>query len=247
MAIRDDFKPYIDGNNLLAPQPISPGTIKGSDNGPMFTSEYFVMLKKHGYLTASDVYQYRNRIKNCIDSNGILNRVPVGQQDGQEQVDDYYGVCNGCIELGSTDIPKGFLKAMIKYLGCLNNVNPGTWTGASFFLRQPQLVASMISAAFPSMKNPIHWLIRLTALPLYVYSAATLLISCWNAPPSDTDARRLAWHLGNCVSKVSLLNWLAYKVWLKRLRKTYPNGMSDIAAVYYQPIGRNPYENWWVT
>jgi hypothetical protein len=250
MSIRDDFKPYTDANNLLAPNVVPPNSTGGaSDNGPMFTSEYFVMLKKHGYLTQDDVADYAKRIGACINSEGMLCRVPVGQDDGQEQVDDYYAVNNGCMELGITSIPRGFLKAMLKYFGCLNNENPGKWTGNSFLARQPQLVCAMVSAAFPSMKNPLHYLARLVAFPLYLVSALVILTSCIGTPTSDTDARRLAWHLGNNVSKVSLMNWLAYKVWKNRLYRDYsaPAGMPGVAAIYYQPQGTNPYSNWWVT
>ena len=58
MGIRSDFTSYVDGNKLLAPNPVSPGTVRGSDNGPMFTSEYFVMIKKNGLLQPYDVNDY---------------------------------------------------------------------------------------------------------------------------------------------------------------------------------------------
>jgi hypothetical protein len=72
-------------------------------------------------------------------------------------------------------------------------------------------------------------------------------LSCIDTATDNTDARRLAWHLGNNVSKVSLLNWIAYKIWLTRLKKAYPNEMNGVAAIYYQPQGNNPYAKWWVT
>lgn len=244
MSIRDDFKPYVDGNNLLAPNAVSPGMVRGSDNGPMYTSEYFIMLQKRDLTCAADIADYDNRISSCM-SNGMLNRAP--NDVDQEGPDDYYGVMNGCIELGNVKIPRTILWSLIKGFGFLNNNQPGKWTGSAFMARQPWLVATMVSASFPSLKNPLHWLARLVALPLYVLSAGCLLVSCIGTDPSNTDARRLAWHQGNCNSKVSLLCKLAYKVWLKRLYKTYPNGMNDVAGIYYQPHPDNPYSKWWVT
>jgi hypothetical protein len=171
----------------------------------------------------------------------------VGQSDGLEQVDDYYGVTNGCMEMGNTGIPRGFLKCLFKYFGDFNNVSPGSFNWTAYTARQLQLVAAMTSAAFPSMTNPLHYLVRLAFLPCYIVSAVVLLTSCIDTATGDTDSRRLAWHLGNNVSKVSLLNKLAYHVWLNRLKSDYPNEMQDVASIYYQPNGNNPYQKWWIT
>jgi hypothetical protein len=244
--IRDDFKPYVDGNNLLAPKPVATGILKGSDNGPMFTSEYFIMLKKLNLLQVSDVTDFEARISACVNPEGMLCRVPVGQDDGQEQVDDYYGVTNGCMELGVTSIPRKFLWALIRYAGILNNENPGSFQWDAFLARQLQLVCAVVNSSFPSLKNPLHYLVRLATFPLYLISAGILLFSS-TGDISDTDSRRLAWHLGNNLSKASLLCWLAYKVWKHRLYSDYANGMNGVAAIYYQPEGNNPYEKWWVT
>ena len=250
MGIRDDFKLYTDGNNLTTPSPANlvPGT-KGSDNGTMYTSEYFVMLKKMNLLCPADYPDYAARINQCIDKNGLLNRVPINQLDGQDSPDDYYGVANGCMEMGNTDIPRKFLWCLIKYFGCLNNVNPGSFQWRAFLARQPQLVCAVVSAAFPSLKNPLHYLVRLAAFPLYLISAAVLLVSCIGTHVGDTDSRRLAWHLGNNVSKVSLMCKFAYWVWRNRLKAAYPNEMQGVAAIYYYPqgTGANPYSKWWVT
>lgn len=245
MSIRDDFKQYIDGFNLLAPNPQPPNATQGSDNGPMFTSEYYVMLAKKGILTDNDKTQYDLDISRCLNEHGVLCRSPGNTM--QEGPDDYYGVMNGCMELGNTQIPRVILKALIKNYGFLNNNKPGTMSAEAFLARQLQLVCSMVTAAFPSMSNPLHYVVRLLALPLYVYSALVLLVSCVGVSTGDTDSRRLAWHLGNCVSKVSLLNKLAYKIWLKRLRKDYPDDMRGVASIYYQPQGNNPYMKHWET
>ena len=247
MSIRDDFQGYVDGNNLLAPNLVGPSPGKGSDNGPMYTSEYFIMLKKMGLITASDEIDYATRISTCINSSGMLNRASVPTDMYQEGPDDYYGVLNACMELNLVDMPRRFLWTLIRHVGFLNNTTPGKWTGSAFLARQPQLVCAMVAAAFPSLKNPLHYIVRLAALPLFMISAVVLLVSCIGAPTSDTDARRLAWHLGNNVSKVSVLTWLAYKVWLIRLKKDYTNEMKGVAEIYYHPQPDNPYAKYWIT
>jgi len=250
MDIIDDFKSYIDGNGLNSPQPGSwASNQSGSDNGTMYTSEMYIILKKNGQLTVSDELSFEHMIDRCIGPEGLLNRVPVGQNDGQDGPDNILAVLNGCIELKNTDIPRTLFWACIKYLGFLNNVNPGTKTLQSFLVRQPQLVAAMVSAAFPSLLNPFHWLIRILSFPVYFVAAGSIAISCIGTPTGDTDSRRLAWHLQNNTKKTSFMCLLASLIWLRRLAKDYPNKMNDVAAIYYNPKGldQNPYSKWWVT
>lgn len=249
--IKQDFNSYIDGNNLNTPAPGTwlPGQ-SGSDNGPMYVSEMYVMLKKNGQLTDQDKLDYAQKIGQCIGPEGLLNRVPVGQNDGIEGPDDYYGVTNGCVELGNTDIPRKLLKACIKYKGSMDNVNPGRWSWQTFLIRQPQLLTALISSSFPSLKNPIHWLVRLISMPLFLFAALIIATSCIGTPTDQADPRRLSWHLQNNTKKVSLSCYLASLVWMWRLNKDCGSClMKRVAAEYYYPQGlnQNPYSKYWVS
>lgn len=246
MSLRTEIPPYIDGNGLVAPCLVPPNTLKGSDNGPMYTAELYVMYEKLGQLTDQDKLDYAQKIGQCVNSEGMLCRVPISQNDGQEQVDDYHGVLDGCMQMGNTKIPRRFLWALIKYLGFMDNVNPGSHSNWSAFMpRQIQLMACVMAASFPSCKNPLHVVIRLLCWPLFVFAAIIIATSSIDAPASNTDDRRLSWHLWQCTKPVSLLCWLAGKIWLKRLYKVYPNGMQGVAALYYQ--AGHPFIKYWVT
>jgi hypothetical protein len=250
MALRDDFSNYIDGNGLLSPNPGTwvPGQ-KSSDNGTSFTSEYYTILKKNDQLTNQDKLDYQQKIGQCVNSAGMLCRVPIGQDDGEEAPDDYYGVLNGCMQMGNTIIPRQFLTALVKNWGFMDNESPGRlFNWPTFMSRQLQMVACMVGASFPSWKNPLHILIRMTCFPLFLYSAIIVATAGMLAEPSDTDNRRLSWHLWQCLKPVSPLCWLASKLWLNRLYRAYgPTGMSAIAGIYYQPTNNNPYQKWWIT
>lgn len=224
MSVRDDFLEYWDGNGLVAPNPVPAGTKQGSDNSPMFTSEYYIMLKKNNQIIFQDLRMYPILIKSCIGLDNELHRAP-NELDQPDTVDDYYGVYSGMKNL--------HLKPTFKLPLRL-------W-------RQPQLAAAMISAKFPSFINPVDFCIRLVAMPLFLIAAITLLISCINTPIDNTDARRLSWHLWQATKSTSLMCYLAGKVWLKRLYKDYPNGMKGVAAIYYKPSPDNPYSKWWIT
>lgn len=243
-SIQSDFRPYFDGNGLLAPNPVPPGTKQGSDNGLMFLSEYFIILNTYGGLDDYDKWYFFSVLKSCMN-NGMLNRVPITQQSSQEGPDDYLGVLNACVQLEETDIPKSILKTAIKNLGCLNNVNPGKWTIQSFLLRQPQLLCAMIAASYP--KNT---LIKLLAFPLFAFTAVLIACSGMRAPISDSNSRRLCWHLISIVIPASYMCRVGAKIWYKRLSKQYNSsyffGMEVVNGIYYQPHGLklNPYSKW---
>jgi len=246
MALRDEIVPYVDGNKLVAPNLVAPGTLAGSDNGPMYTSEYYIMLKKLGQLQSQDNADFQARIGQCVNNYGMLCRVPVGQDDGQEQVDDYYGVLNGCVQMQNTVIPRQFLAALINEWGSMDNENPGRWQWTAFMPRQLQLVAAVVAASFPSWKNPLHILARSLFFPLFWFSAIIVATSCWGTDPQNTDARRLSWHLWQSVAPVSPLCWLASRVWLWRLKRAYgADGMKAVAKIYYQ--AGHPFAKYWVT
>lgn len=239
--IRDEFKPYFDGTGLLAPHP-NPGMI-GSDNGPMFLSEFMIMLKQHGELSALDIAYYHEKISSCMNDDGTLNRVVRPNRASQEGPDDYLGVLNGCKQLGITDLPRRMLLAMFCYLGFLNNVNPGHKTVESFLARQPQLIAAMVAASFP-LWTIKHTLIRLLFFPLFAYSALVIAISCIGVPITESDPRRLGWHLLQITKDLSLLCNLASKLWYRRLFKHYGSaGMKAVAAIYYGK--ESPHAKYW--
>lgn len=249
MGIREDFSNYWDGNSLLCNEPIVPiNGQKGSDNGTLFTSEYYIILKKNNQLIEQDKTDWANKIGQCIDLNGLLNRVPIGQNDGLESVDDYYGTLSAAIELGNTDIPRKFLNSCIKYKGSMDNVSPGTWQWQDFLIRQPQLLCCMINSSFPSLKNPLHWLLRIMFLPLYLICGFIIAFSNMGDDPSDSTSRILTWLVRNNLKRTSLACFLGSFIWNYRLKKTYPNGMKDVAGFYFIPngTGNNPYSKWWV-
>lgn len=244
MGLKDEIRSvYIDVNGLVSPHPTDP-TKTASDNGPMYTAEYLVMLSK---LDQGGDFPAYVAILNCMyDSMELLSRWPSSAQPQiLESVDDYYAVLNLCMNYKESSLPRTFLKSVIRYKGALNNVEPGTWTWKSFLVRQPQLLASMVSAAYPSMYNPFHYLLRILALPFYLVAAINILIAGIGAPHGQADPWRLSWHLLQATAPVSLMCWLASKFWYWRLYKAYPDGMKGVAYFYYLPQGGHPFSRWW--
>ena len=247
MSLLYDIIPYMDDDGFVSPSPVAPGSLYTSGNGVMYTSEFIIMASKLGILE-DDVYakhHFVDTIEQCIDKNGLLNRFPLVHEGGQEGPDDYYGLMNACMELKVTHIPRNVLKAIFMYKGALNNVNPGKWTAQSFLIRQPQLLTCIISAAFPSLINPLHILIRLLCLPLYLVSALIIATNSLFIDQKEVDTRRLGWHVMNTLKHVSLSAKLASFIWLRRLYKDYgPKGMRAVATRYYSE--NHPFTTYWV-
>lgn len=245
MALRDEIIPFIDGNGLVSPS-LSNGQQKASDNGVMYSSEYYIMLEKLKQATDQDVADFGQKMLSCLSPEGILCRIPQPVKDGQEGPDDYFGLMNACMQLGNTDIPRKILWAFVRYVGFLNNDDPGKITAKAFMARFPHLTACMVSAAFPSWKNPLHIIARMACLPIYIYAAIILLLGDSLTPPNNTDSRRLSWHCWQCLKGVSLLCRIGGRIWANRLYKDYgSDGMKAVAAIYYHDA--HPFAKYWVT
>lgn len=250
MSLREEIKGFVDGNNLVAPLKGPYPSKAASFNGIRYTSEYFVILAKSHDISSNDQVDYLVKVLSCLTKDYMLTRIPPylnnGDQGGQQAVDDYYALMNGCIHTNESTVPRGILKALVKHLGFLNNLNPWQLNAKAFMLRQPQLIASMISAAFP--RKILHFPIRLLALPLYIYAAIIIATACMLSKPEDTDARVLSWHLLQTTSRCSLSCYLASKLWNKRLEKHYGKGlMRSVAAIAYEPHGEHPFAKYWVS
>jgi len=215
MTIQSEFLPYIDGNDLLAPSPVPTGVMRASDNGPMFSSEYIIILKRNGVMTSGDIVAYQKRIASCLGTDGELHRAPY--DTSPDEVDDYYGAYSAHSILGI----KPIFKLPIRL-----------W-------RQPQLLfAALIADGYPSLFLP----------PLNLIAALVIATSDMFTDPTNTDARRLSWHLIQATKDHSILCKLASLIWYARLHKDYgSDGMKGVAAIYYNPKGldSNPYSKYW--
>lgn len=246
MSLMDEMVPYTDGNSLACPNPVPPYTLQGSDNGPSFESEKTVIAVRRKELSERDRMIYLAKMASCLTPDNLLCRVPYVQiqlgrcPNTQSPPDDHYALFNGMRHVKNTVIPRLMLKAAWRFKGFMNNVEPGKRTGQSFLYRQPPLVAALVSACFPSWKNPLHILARLAAFPFYLLAALEIARSCYGEPVGSTDPRRLSWHLIQTVKDHSLLCKLASRIWYSRLRHDYfeaylatQNAMRGVAAIYY--------------
>lgn len=233
MSLRDEIEQFREGNGLIAPQPNPTHIDRTCDNGVMFFCEYYILLKRNGLLTIGDIQDFEGQLQRCMVKPGLVARVP--GDTGYEAPDDYYALYAACVELECYELGKEVLNWGLSHEGSFNTHEPNLWTTDTFLWRQPQLYFANLCAA--NEVNVFH-------LPFALISSIIILFSCLRANPQDADSRRLAWLLVRATSPFSWLCRQASKIWFKRLYKTYPNGMKDVAKLYYNPS--HPFIKYWV-
>ena len=215
MSIKEEMLPYLTTGGYACNEPLPPGTIRGCDNQPLFTSAYHIMLWRNGEYTLEDLRTYWTLISACVGVDRELHRAP--GDTAADATDDHYGVLAGFAEFKM--VPSFKLPIRL-------------WV-------QPQFVyAYFLAKRVPS----------LAMVPLMLYTALVLAVSCIGAPASDSGSRQLNWMLWQAVKRKSWLCNLAGKFWHWRQTKVYGTQevMKAVAAIYYLPTNNNPYAKYWI-
>lgn len=232
--LKDEIVSFTDSFNLVTPGKYVGDYPNGSDNGPMYTSEYFIMLAKRKELSPLDDLLWSAIVDRCMPTPGLLQRAP--NKNWQTGPDDMYGVLAAAKALNRPDVAQKILNYGFSNFGCFNTENPGKKTTRSFLWRQPQLLAANLAAAKK---------VAFYHAPLFALTAIIIATSCYNVETGNGDARRLSWLLIQAVESSSAMCRWAAKIWFKRLYKHYGNdGMRGVAKVYYKDS--HPFIKYWV-
>lgn len=229
--LRDEIRAYKDGAGYVCPNIPIPYEMKGCDNGAMYTSELYVMLKLRGEDSAFDAYDWATLIQRCMQQPGLLWRSP--NDYSQDGPDNMIAVLAASKVLGVPDIAQSILSWGLSHKGCFNNVDVDKFTWQACLFRQPQLIYAALCAA-----NKVRW----WHAPLALWSAITIAIAGFNSDVNlDTDARRLSWFL-SLATQDSWLCRQATKIWKWKLLKDYPGqqlgnpgkGLEGVRRIYFQ-------------
>lgn len=231
MSLRSEIQAnFIDGFNLVSPNPVPKGEQRASDNGVCFTSEYIIYLNfDEGKLSFNDKSYYRGIIYACCLATGLVSRAP--KDKALQPPDDYLAIAAACSYTNLADVADNIIDYGLKNYGCYDNSKPyGPWRKEAFLWRQPQLIAAMYSAAQRGKYNPF---VRL----LNVYAAICILVGNMHDDPREVDGRRLSFLLIKAMNSTSLLCRLASKVWKQRQEDTYGKEfMKVICSIYYKGV-----------
>ncbi len=164
MSLKDEIIPYLQSTGLVS-NIVSTRQARTTDNGPLFTSELYILLALRSELKpVIDRFNYYSLIRTCIGTDGELHRAP--GDNSPDETDNHHGAYAAHIVLG--------LRPQFKLPFRL-------W-------RQPQLIAL---AAIGTKSVPI----RIIGTPFIVYAALVIATSCIGVDASDSTSRILAWLL----------------------------------------------------
>lgn len=243
MTLRDEFKAYKDKNGYMNPYTVAPNAGRSCDNATLFTSEYYILLALNNELDLSEYWRLLIALSSM--EPGLTVRYP--GDNTIDAPDNVYGILAASKVLAMPSVAHDFLRYGRQNLGFYNTSNPGhiknqdgriNWN--SFLWRQPQLIFMALCAS--GVYKP--W--KFWYWPLALYTSIVILTSCMQSDRSDSGSRLLAWLLIQATKQDSLLCRLASLVWNKRLLADYGgNGMKQVASMYFQPSGNNPYAKYW--
>lgn len=195
-----------------------------SHNGIRFTSEYYLILKKHNILDEADLSHFQLLILKCFKQPGLLERHPYEHHNVQEGPDDYIALMHAASELGFIDeICAPILSYGQRNFFCYHNVDKPTWKDrlSSFFLRQPSTIAHFYFAC--GLKPPllfyISWLLNLT------------YTSFFNRDKQDDWI--LSWHCADTAFRHDKLVDIVVRFW-EWQRKRKQIDLGELMGEYFQ-------------
>ena len=183
MSLKSEISPYIQQDGLVSVYSNSNNVFRNVDNGVLFTSIYYILLKRLGQLESSDVQEYQKLIQSCCAyPDNYLHRAP--QDDSQDAQDDFNGAYSAHIQLG---------------------IKPS-------FVMSPSVYQYISLWAMRAMASQnIFW--RILSTPLVFLTAIIIATSCINDPISDTDGRIGSWLVGSAMQsswmcKLAIIIWV---------------------------------------
>lgn len=117
MTLKREISPYIDGNELVAPDPGRPSDKRWSDNGVLHTARYLILLHLNRETNDAACQQ---AIRSCIDRQGYLHRAP--DDYDEDAPDDHYGAFSVFSVLGDKTyiaLPWRCMHPMLLYMRAL--------------------------------------------------------------------------------------------------------------------------------
>lgn len=90
MTFLESLRPYTDGNGLVAPTSVTPGTKRASDNGVLYTSQALILTDTGTLSNFTPLSNYLLALQSCIDSQHNLHRSP--GDTTPDAPDDYIGI-----------------------------------------------------------------------------------------------------------------------------------------------------------
>lgn len=225
MGIREELKDdYVDKYGFITPSKHS----KPSQNGLLFTSEYYWLLWKLKLLKDQDKTNYLNLINQCKVEPGLYSRRP--GDTSYEGPDDYIGLMVASKVMGLS-VAKEILNYGKAHKYSWNTKEPGKWHLGSFFGRQFGFMCILYLCA--------------GIAPSYFLRLCFYLSTVWTCRSEKSDtSNRLLSDLMMSVLDDHKLSKLTKAYWEKSVKKIYgEEGITGAVKIYFEKD--HPFTRYW--
>lgn len=224
-----DVRAYFDEYPLMSRDPGA----EPDGNGILYAGTY-------GLLYAKLFGEYKNSAEHSTllyracylpEKPGVITRGPHKWLDPQTH-DDYIGMCT------LSGLNHGDAATAIYMHGKKN------W----WFYFRGGVLRDKFNAIFYRLPGVVQHIkicagVQLNQLDMVLLAAG--LYSNSLGDQADTSGKIMKWHMASMYLRGSQRNWLcdwAVQKWIDKLMETYPNGMSDVFAIYYGKS--HPFVRW---
>lgn len=220
MTMRQDFEACGGAYGLICRFPGEQTT----DNGALFTTEYYLILKRMNFLLSSDLDNYKQIMEDCMQSDGMSQRKP--GDNSQDSPDNMIALAVGSKAFGTN-----FAQRMLAYgrttfpKYVYNQPNPGKFTWSAWMGRMPGLIGFMKICA-GEKANPLE------LLCLYAGVIITML-----QPHSNTSDKLLTQ-----IMLEQMPDSLIKRLWNKYIKNAY-GGINGVCQIYFPT--NSPFRAYW--
>lgn len=227
MSLKESIeKDFTDQDGLISPYPCLKTQTNASNNGLCYLGEYITLRQlTYEFLDSKEKVDILHLLDKCEVEIGCFKRSSTNNQD-YESVDDYYGLCSGIYFNKLWNQGDYILMHGLHNLGSYNNITPGAFQWKTFLWRNPSLLALMLWSSNRKVWFPLELIVAITIATSGLFSNQS----------SGTSSWLLSWFTIQVAKRESWMCNLAAKLWNRRLKKVWPNGMVDVAKVYYKGL-----------
>jgi len=224
--IRQDFQQLIGDFGLYVPRPGD----SSSDNGALFTTEYYLILQRLNLLSSEDKDRYHALMSQCLTLGGLPLRKP-----GDNSLDGPDNMI--ALAVGSKAFSCDFAERIIKYGKTTfphyvyNQPNPGKFTFSAWLGRQVGLIG-FVKMCAGQKANIIE------RLALYVGFYITSRL------PKESTSDKLLAHIMIEQLPNTIGARFVKRQWNSYIKKMY-GGVGGLTAIYFSSPN-SPFAKWWV-
>lgn len=194
-------------------------------NAVLYTGAKFSLLKDFNELNLQDLFDYDEMVAAIEKQPGLLQRYK--KPDDQEAHDNYIGAVVASVVLDDGVLASRIVRYGRKNWYSWDNLNPGKWSGKTFFARHPGFWATLKAGA-DEWLNPFDQLMAFIDLVMLVFSEDGSSGTLMDYLQYKVYTRKCSWIAEPLVRLGCVIFKAAYF-------RRHPKGIKESYAEYFGP------------